>query len=77
MTRFAPLRDEAERRGRLVKAAADRKAPKEEACRLVTHYGEAEARLLDYVEANAGRSAIPQPLVDKIRTTRKETNHCC
>lgn len=70
---FTPLRDEAERRGKQVKAAANRKAPKEEACRLVTRYAEAEARLLDYVEANARRCVIPRHDVDQIRTGRKRT----
>ena len=73
MSGFVRLRHEAERRGRLVKAAADRKAPREEACKLVSSFGEAENRMVTYVETNAARCAIQQQIVEKLRDGRKKT----
>ena len=57
---FAALRDEAERRGRLVKAASDRRAPREEACQFIGSFSEAELKMLSYVEANAVRCGLQQ-----------------
>ena len=57
---FVPLRDEAERRGRLVKAASDRRAPREEACQFIGSFSEAELKMLSYVEANAVRCGLQQ-----------------
>ena len=35
MTGFVPLRQQAEARGKLIKAASERHAPPEEACKLI------------------------------------------
>ena len=39
-----PLRAEAERRGKLIKAASDRHASPVEACKLIKNFGQAESR---------------------------------
>ena len=39
---FVPLREEAEKRGKLIKVASERHAPAEEACKLIGNYGKAE-----------------------------------
>lgn len=57
---FVPLRDEAERRGRLVKAASERKAPREEACQVIGSFSEAELKMVRYVEANAVKCGLQQ-----------------
>jgi hypothetical protein len=57
---FVPLRDEAERRGRLVKAASDRRAPREEACQFIGSFSEAELALVSYAEANAVKCGLQQ-----------------
>src|SRR5258708_16631221 len=38
MKGFVPLREEAERRGKMIKAASDRKAPPDEACKLIKNF---------------------------------------
>src|SRR5437588_13049398 len=43
---FAPLREEAEKRGKLIKAASDRKAPPHEACKLIGDFGQAELKMI-------------------------------
>jgi hypothetical protein len=55
---FAALRDEAERRGRLVKAASERRAPREEACQFIGSFSEAELAMVSYVEANAVKCGL-------------------
>ena len=50
---FAPLREDAEMKGRLIRAAAARHAPAAESCGLIRNYGQAEIKMIDYVEANA------------------------
>lgn len=55
---FVPLREDAERRGRLVKAASDRKAPREEACQLIGRFGEAELKMIRYVDANSAKCGL-------------------
>jgi len=59
MKDFAPLREEAEKRGKLIKAASDRKAPPDEACKLIVNFGDAEIKMIKYVEANAAKCGIP------------------
>ena len=41
---FMPLREEAEKRGKVIKAAMERKAPAEETCKLIENYAQAELR---------------------------------
>src|SRR5262252_9750323 len=42
MKGFVPLREEAEKRGKMIKAAGDRHASPDEACKLIANYGQAE-----------------------------------
>ena len=59
MKDFLPLREEAEKRGKLIKAASDRHAAPEEACKLIENFGQAEIKMIKYVEANATKCGIP------------------
>jgi len=73
MKGFMPLREEAEKRGKLIKAASDRKAPPDEACKLITSFGQAETKMIKYVEANASKCGIPQQISDQLKTGHKNT----
>ena len=46
------LREEAEKWGRLIKAASERHAPPDEACKLISKFGQAETNMIKYVEKN-------------------------
>jgi hypothetical protein len=46
---FAPLREDAEEKGRMIKAASQRHAPPEEACKLIHSYSVAQAKMIKYV----------------------------
>jgi hypothetical protein len=52
-TDFQPLREEAERRGKLIKAASDRHATPDEACKLIGNFAQAEIKIIKFVEAHA------------------------
>jgi hypothetical protein len=70
---FAPLRDDAEAKGRMIKAASERHAPPEEACRLIRTYSVAQASMIKYVEANAVRCEIQASLVEQLKAGRRNT----
>ena len=59
MKAFIPLREEAEKRGKAIKAASDRHAPPDEACKLIRNFGQAEMKMIKYVETNAAKCGIP------------------
>src|ERR1700723_1769462 len=59
MKGFMPLRTEAEKRGKLIKAASERHAAPDEACKLIGSFGQAEIKMIKYVETNAARCGIP------------------
>jgi hypothetical protein len=73
MKGFMPLREEAEKRGKLIKAASDRKAPPDEACKLITSFGQAEIKMIKYVETNASKCGIPQQISDQLKAGHKNT----
>ncbi|MDI1262718.1 MAG: hypothetical protein PS018_05625 [bacterium] len=73
MKGFVPLRAEAERRGKLIKAAGDRKAGPEEACKLISSFGQAEIKMIKYVESNAAKCGIPQQIADQLKAGHKNT----
>jgi hypothetical protein len=42
MKGFVPLREEAEKRGKMIKAASEQHASPDEACKLIKNFGQAE-----------------------------------
>ena len=73
MKEFMPLREEAEKRGKLIKAASDRHAPPDEACKLIGAYSQAEAKMIKYVEGNATKCGIPAQIADQLKAGHKNT----
>jgi hypothetical protein len=73
MKGFMPLREEAEKRGKLIKAASERKAPPDEACKLIANFGQAEVKMIKYIEANASKCGIPQQIGDQLKAGHKNT----
>ena len=73
MKDFVPLREEAEKRGKLIKAASDRHAPPDEACKLIGNFSQAEIKMIKYVEANAAKCGIPPQIGDQLKTGHKNT----
>ena len=73
MKAFMPLREEAEKRGKLIKAASDRHAPPDEACKLIRNFGHAESKMLKYIEANASKCGIPPQVSAQMKEGHKNT----
>jgi len=73
MKGFIPLREEAEKRGKLIKAAGERHAPPDEACKLIGSFGQAEIKMIKYVESHASKCGIPPQIADQLKTGHKNT----
>jgi hypothetical protein len=73
MKQFLPLREEAEKRGKLIKAAGDRKAGPDEACKLIKNFAQAEVKMMNYVETHAAKCGIPPQVTDQLKTGHKNT----
>lgn len=74
MKKFLPLREEAEKRGKLIKAAGERKASPDEACKLIGNFGQAEIKMIKFVETNAARCGIPPQVADQMKNGHKNTD---
>jgi hypothetical protein len=73
MKNFVPLREETEKRGKMIKAASDRHASPEEACKLIGNYSQAEVKMIKYVDANAAKCGIPPQIGDQLKAGHKNT----
>ncbi len=73
MKGFMPLREEAEKRGKLIKLASDRHAPPTEACKLIESFGQAEIKMIKYVVTHASECGIPPQVMDQLNTGHKNT----
>jgi hypothetical protein len=73
MKEFAPLREDAEKRGKLIKEASERHASAEEACKLIGNFGQAEIKMIKYVESHSARCGIPPQVTDQLKTGHKNT----
>jgi hypothetical protein len=73
MKGFLPLREDAEKRGKMIKAASERHAPPDEACKLIGNFGQAEVKMIKYVEANAAKCGIPPQIPEQLKNGHKNT----
>jgi hypothetical protein len=73
MKNFVPLREEAEKRGKVVKAAMERRAPAEETCKLIENYSQAELKMLKYVELNTAKCGIPAQISEQMKKGHEGT----
>lgn len=58
-TGFLSLRKDAEEKAKLIQAAGKRKAPPQEACKLIGNFSQAELKMIKFVETNAKKCGIP------------------
>jgi hypothetical protein len=73
MKEFMPLREEAEKRGKMIKAASDRHAGPDEACKLIKNYSQAEVKMLNYVQSHQAKCGIPPQIGDQLKAGHKNT----
>src|SRR5437868_11655254 len=67
MKGFVPLREEAEKRGKLIKAASDRHAQPDEACKLIESFSQAELKMMKYVQLNSTKCGIPPQISEQMK----------
>jgi hypothetical protein len=73
MKAFLPLREEAERRGKLIKAASERHASPDEACKLIGNFSQAEMNMIKYVDSHSAKCGIPPQVSQQLKTGHKNT----
>ncbi len=73
MRGFVPLREDAEKRGKLIKAASDRHASPDEACKLIGNFSQAEIKMIKYVESHAAKCGIPPQISEQLKNGHKNT----
>jgi hypothetical protein len=74
MEGFTPLREDAENKGKLIKAASQRLTPPREACELFSSYAIASAKMIRYVEANAAECSIPASILEQLKAGYQRTD---
>jgi hypothetical protein len=73
MAEFAKLREEVEKKGKAAKAASERKVGREEMCKYIGTYAEAEARWVKYTETNVQGCGIPLQIVNQLKQVHTNT----
>lgn len=76
-----PLRTDAEAKAKAIQAAGKRKAPPQEACKLIGSFAQAETKMIKFVEANAQKCGIPPQVGEQMKkghanTTQLQTKVC-
>lgn len=72
---FMGLRDKVEKSAAVAKAASERKAGREEMCKHVTAYFDAEVRWINYAKANVTKCGIPAEVTKQIETVHVRTSN--
>jgi hypothetical protein len=75
MKAFLPLREDAEKKGKMIKAASERHAPPDEACKVIGNYAAAEVKMISYVEKNSEKCGIPPQIADQLKAGHKGTEN--
>jgi hypothetical protein len=70
---FMPLRQDAEKRAGLIRAAAERKASRPEVCRLFKNFAVSEAKVVKFVTANQTQCHIPPEAVVQMKSNHDRT----
>jgi len=72
-TGFVPLREEAERRGKLIQTASQRHAAPEEACKLIGNFSQAEMKMIKFVEGHLAKCGIPPQIPEQLKSSHRNT----
>lgn len=74
-TDFRRLREEADKRRKLIKAASDRHATPDEACELIGNFSQAEIRMIRFVESHATKCEIPGQVTERLTKGHRNTEN--
>ena len=64
---FVALKTEAESRAKAIQAAGKRKAPPQEACKLIGAFSQSEVKMIKFVETNAVKCQIPPQAAEQMK----------
>jgi hypothetical protein len=70
---FGKLREEVQKKGLAAKTAGERKATREEMCKMVQAYSAAEGKWLKFTEAGVASCGIPAEVVTQLKQTHART----
>jgi hypothetical protein len=73
VTQFTAIRSDVEQRGLAAKAASEKHASRAEMCKLVTAYGAAESKWIEFAEGNMSKCGIPKDIVAQLKTVHART----
>jgi hypothetical protein len=74
MADFVKMREETEKRGKAAKAASERKVGREEMCKYITSYADAEAKWVNFTEKNTQTSCgIPVQVANQLKQVHAST----
>jgi hypothetical protein len=73
MKDFLPLRQDAEKKAGFIRAASQKKAPREEVCKLLQNFAAAEAKMVKFVETNSQTCGIPPQIATQIKASHERT----
>jgi hypothetical protein len=73
MNGFLPLRQDAEKRGAMIKNASERHAPPDEACKLIGVFAKSELKMISYVETHQQKCGIPPQVSEQLKAGHKNT----
>ena len=71
MKEFLPLRQEAERRGHMLKEASDKHQGPDVACKLINNFIQAEIKMMKYIDTNSTRCGIPPQISEQLKKGHK------
>ncbi|MGD9839807.1 MAG: hypothetical protein AB7F72_18030 [Afipia sp.] len=70
---FMPLRADAEAKAKLIQAAGKRKAPPQEACKLIGNFAQAEAKMIKFVDGHMQKCGIPAQVAQQMKKGHANT----
>ncbi len=73
MQQFAPMRDEVQRRAKLVQDAGKRHATPQEACKLIGEFSQAEQRFMNFVSTKQTACGIPAEIPKQMKVAHGHT----
>jgi hypothetical protein len=71
---FMPLREEAQKRATAISVAGKRKADSKEICELFGRFAEAEAKVIQFIEANGQWCGIPPEALSQMKRSQSKAN---
>lgn len=71
---FMPLRADAEAKAKLIQAAGKRKAPPQEACKLISNFLQAEVKMIKFVEGHMQKCGIPAQVAEQMKKGHANTS---